>query len=280
MFCEFALPALEPFSELLFALGRLCALGLTAVDTLGQLALALGPLGQFALSVLIAACMLCEFSLSFLELSSELLLACGGLCELCERALAARGQLSKLLLAPFGERRELALPLSQRVLRRRELCPLLLELREERGFTGVLRRLGRRGELEDLGLRLGAHVGLGIGIGYELDDALPIALVTPLDLGAEAGAETLFGRQLDPVLGRERARELGAGDEAELDDRLAEALPGLLLLRQRLLEFVACEQALLDEQSPEWPPGDVGRFHRLPIGSVAESDKKRPVKCL
>ena len=62
------------------------------------------------------------------------------------------------------------------------------------------------------------------------------------------------------------ALELRPGDEAQLDDRLAEALPCHLLLRERLLELVACEQALLDEESSEGPPGDVGRFHQVSIG--------------
>ena len=231
--------------------------------------------------LVVASRMLGELALPALDQLSELPLALGRLCELCERAVAAVGQLSEFTFANVGELGELTLPLCQRFLRRRELRPLLLELGEQRRLAGVRHRLGRRDELEDLrlGLRLGLRVGIGVRIRYELDDALPSALVPPLDLGAETGAEALLGRQLDPVLGRERACELGAGDEAELDDRLAEALPRRLLLRQRALELVVCEQALLDEQSPEWPPGDVGRFHLLTIGSVAESGKSVAAKC-
>ena len=67
--------------------------------------------------------------------------------------------------------------------------------------------------------------------------------------------------------------KLGAGDHAELDDRLAQSLARHLLLRQRTLEIVAGQQTLLDEQPSEGAPGDVGRFHELTIGRVALSDK-------
>ena len=106
-----------------------------------------------------------------------------------------------------------------------------------------------------------------------MHDPLPVAFVPPLDLGAEAGAEALLGRQFDSVLRCERVGEVGAGDHAELDDRLAEALARHLLLCQRALEVVAAQQALLDEQSSEGAPGDVGRFHELTIGTVAPCDE-------
>ena len=115
---------------------------------------------------------------------------------------------------------------------------------------------------------------------HELDDALAVALVSPLDLGPEPGAKTLLGRQLDPVLGCECAGELRPGDEAELDDRLAETLSRHLLLGERALEVVTRQQTLLDEQSSEGAPGDVGRFHRLTIGIVALRGKECRAKCL
>ena len=153
---------------------------------------------------------------------------------------------------------------------------------EQSRLAGDRQRLGRGNELEDLrlGLRLGLRFGLAIGVGHELDDALPVALVAALDLGAQPRAEALLGRELDPVLRRERGRELGPGDEATLYDRLAQALAGHLLPRERELELLAREQALLDEHSSEGPPGVVGRFHRLTIGTVASGDKTRRAKCL
>ena len=117
-----------------------------------------------------------------------------------------------------------------------------------------------------LRFRLRVRIGFGCKVGHELHDPFPVALVPPLDLGAEAGSEALLGRQLDPVLRRKGACELGPGDEAELDDRLAEPLSRPLLLCQSALEVVAGEEPLLDEQPPEGPPGDVGRFHLLIVG--------------
>jgi len=93
--------------------------------------------------------------------------------------------------------------------------------------------------------------------------------VAPLDLPPESGAEARLGRELDPVLGREGARELRAGDEAALDDRLAETPARLLLLGERSLELLAREETLLHEDAPERTPGDRGRFHRRCIGSIA-----------
>src|SRR4030095_185918 len=94
------------------------------------------------------------------------------------------------------------------------------------------------------------------------------------------GAEALLRRQLNAVLRGERCRQLRTRDEAAFDDRLAPPLAGHLLLRERLLELVVGQQTLLDEQPPEGTPCDVGRFHRLTIGTVASSGQARRAKCL
>ena len=225
-----------------------------ALGLVGELPLAFGPLCQFALA-----------ALSYL---GELPFA--ALDQLGNLSLTALGQFSELTFA-FGQLGKLSLALREGFLGGRELRPLFLELGQERRFA----RFGLRLELGLDGDRLD-HVQRGRsggGIRDEADDPLAIALVTSLDLGAEARAEALLGRQLDAVLRRERVRKLGAGDHAELDDRLAQTLARHLLLCQRTLEIVARQQSLLDEQPSEGAPGDVGRFHRLTIGIVALSDK-------
>jgi hypothetical protein len=97
--------------------------------------------------------------------------------------------------------------------------------------------------------------------------------VPPLDLGPEARPEAGLDRQLDAVLRRERARKIRPRDEPELDDRLAEALSRRLLSCERTFELVVGQETLFDEDSSEWTPSDVGRFHALYIGAVAVGDK-------
>ncbi len=149
--------------------------------------------------------------------------------------------------------------LRQERLGRREFRPLLLELCEEPGLAG--RRLG-------FGLRFVRGIERDY-LGEHRPGAPALALVPALDLGAQARAETSLGRQLDPVLRGESARQLRPRDEAALDDRLAEAPAALLLTSERSLELLARQEALLDEDPPERTPGDAGRFHSRYIDVAA-----------
>src|SRR5437868_165152 len=81
------------------------------------------------------------------------------------------------------------------------------------------------------------------------------------DLRAEAGAEARLRLELDPVLLGERAGQGRMRHEAELDDGLAEPLAGRGLLLERALELLLGQEALLDQKTPEGPPGGGSRFH-------------------
>ena len=158
-----------------------------------------------------------------------------------------------------GERADLALALGECVLGRREPRPLLLQLREEQRL-GASVRLG-----------LVALDGTRIVFGLELrrlHDAerrraghSTVVLVAPLDLRAQARTESGLHRELDPVLRRERARKIGAGHEAERDDRLTEPLPRHLLLNEGAFELVVGQKTLFDEQASKGTPRNAGRFH-------------------
>ena len=170
-----------------------------------------------------------------------------------------------------GERRELAVALGESLLGRSELRPLLLELRVQ----DLL--LGRRGRLE-LGRLLvrrcfGQSLEGLIGARQGADDSPSVALVALLDHRAEPRAEAGLRCELDPVLRGERVRELRAGHEAAIDERLTEPAAGPLLLCEGVLELVGSQESLFDEQAPEGPPRYAGRFHTPSIGSVATGVK-------
>jgi hypothetical protein len=57
--------------------------------------------------------------------------------------------------------------------------------------------------------------------------------------------------------------------EALLDQDLAEALPGLLLDRERVLELCGGQQSALDEKRSQGPPVQWGRIHGCNIGTHA-----------
>jgi hypothetical protein len=125
------------------------------------------------------------------------------------------------------ERRELAMALGEPFLGRSQLRPLLLELRLD-GLCTLL-ELHRR-------VRLGVVICRrlhGVDRAQHGPETAALRLVAALDLGAEAGAEARLRHQLDPILRGEGVRELRAGDEAALDERLAEPPAGLLLLCER-----------------------------------------------
>ncbi len=161
---------------------------------------------------------------------------------LCELRLALASSLDEAdcLLSPSvslaGERADLALALGECVLRRREPCPLLLQLREEQRL-GCLVGLGRAA-LDSTRIVFGLQL-------RRLHDAerrraghSTVVLVAPLDLRTQACTESGLHGELDPVLRCERARKIGAGHEAERDDRLTEPLPRHLLLNERAFELV------------------------------------------
>jgi hypothetical protein len=98
-----------------------------------------------------------------------------------------------------------------------------------------------------------------------------------LDLGPKTCPESLFDRELDPVLVGEGARQGRARNEPELDDGLTETTSRRRLLRQGKLELVLAQEALLDEEPAEGPPGKVGRFHEGGIGTSPAEIKGSPV---
>ena len=72
--------------------------------------------------------------------------------------------------------------------------------------------------------------------------------------GSEASrVETVTVGQLDSVLLRERARELGARERSSGDEHLAEPASGCALLGQRVLEVGRNDQAPLDQELAEEP---------------------------
>ena len=97
----------------------------------------------------------------------------------------------------------------------------------------------------------------------QLRQAVPDARLpmTPLDLGEEAGAESLLRRHLDAHLLHESGCQLGAGYESALDEHLAEALAALRLGGESLFELVSRDQPVIDEQLTEQPRGDSRSFH-------------------
>ena len=103
----------------------------------------------------------------------------------------------------------------------------------------------------------------GRRVGDDLDDPPPIVFMPALDLGAQPGAETLLGRRARSRTAP-RARLASSGPETK--PHLTIVSPSLLarlLLRSRApARARRRQQALLDEQSPEGTPRDVGRFHR------------------
>ena len=173
-------------------------------------------------------------------------------------------------IAVGGERRQLDLAFGEPLLGRGEPGPLFLQLCEHDPLA-----VGRRFGLDVLddglvGLRLGVIVRVG-NTGERGPAA--VVLVPPLNLSAEPGAEPGLGDQLDAVLRRECRRELRRGDEAALDDRLAEPAARRLLLRERELELLVGQEPLLDEQASERSPRDVGRFHTRYIGAAGAGVK-------
>ena len=151
----------------------------------------------------------------------------------------------------------------------REPRPVLLEAGLELGERDVGRHVaeelvGAVAGLRCLLWRLGQPRRLAVAGG----DGRPARRVPALDLGAKTGAEALLGLQLDPVLLGERARQRGAGDVAALDQDLAEPLAGRLLRRQRVLELLVGQEALLDEKRAKRAPR-VRRSHILPFGFTA-----------
>ena len=86
--------------------------------------------------------------------------------------------------------------------------------------------------------------------------------------------------ELDPVLRRERAREIGTRNEAERDDRLTEPLARHLLLDEGAFELVVGQKTLFDEQASKGTPGNAGRFHKPDIGAVGPGDKRFLTRCL
>jgi hypothetical protein len=98
--------------------------------------------------------------------------------------------------------------------------------------------------------------------------------VTPLDLRAEPRPEPGLHGQHNAVLRRKRARQIGAGDEAELDDRFAEPFARSLLHSEGALELVVVKEALLDKKAPQGTPGDAGRFHTIGIGPILLGGKR------
>ena len=176
------------------------------------------------------------------------------------------------------EHTDLALTLGERVFGSRESRPLLLQLREEKRLgasiciglvalnsTRMVFRLGRQ-RLHDAERRRAGHS--------------TIVLVPPLDLRAQARPESGLHRELDAVLRRERAREIGTRHETERDDRLTEPLARHLLLNEGAFELVVGQKTLFDEQASKGTPGNAGRFHRLDIGAVGPGDKRYLTRCL
>jgi hypothetical protein len=94
-----------------------------------------------------------------------------------------------------------------------------------------------------------------------------------LDLGPKTCPESLFNRELDPVLVGEGARQGRTRNEPELDDGLTETTSRRRLLREGKLELILAQEALLDEEPAEGPPGEVGRFHGGDIGTSAAEIK-------
>ena len=101
--------------------------------------------------------------------------------------------------------------------------------------------------------------------------------------GVRGGRDGVEIDEVELVLLRQRARDHLLGGEAELDDDLAEALPGRLLHRERLLELIAREHARVDEQAPEGNPVQVGgsaqhdRLYRHQCGRPRDATEPAPV---
>jgi hypothetical protein len=139
------------------------------------------------------------------------------------------------------ERRELTLPVGKQLIGRRQLRPLLLQLRQERLFGGWGRPAG-------LQVRNGLERRPRLGRPLDRHDLPPaLSVVTAFDLCAQTSSESRLRRELDSVLGRQRPRQRRARDEAELDDDLAEPPTGRRLVRERTLELLVGEQASLDQ---------------------------------
>jgi hypothetical protein len=66
------------------------------------------------------------------------------------------------------------------------------------------------------------------------------------------------------VLLREHACDLRPGDEASLDEDLAQARAGRALLGERGFEILPPEEPLANEHVSQYRPGVMGRFHRQP----------------
>ena len=198
------------------------------------------------------------------------------------RAAAHSSDQANGLLSPAiplaREHTDLALTLGECVFGSREPRPLLLQLREEKGLgaslyiglvalnsTRMVFRLGRQ-RLHDAERRRAGQA--------------TIVLVPPLDLRAQARPESGLHRQLDAVLRRERAREIGTRNEAERDDRLTEPLARHLLLNEGAFELVVGQKTLFDEQASKGTPRNAGRFHRTDIGAGGPGDKRFLTRCL
>ena len=97
------------------------------------------------------------------------------------------------------------------------------------------------------------------------------SLVAALDLGPQAGSEALLLGDLDAELVHERARQVGAGDKAAVDEDLAEPLAGRRLLGERGLELAFADQPTADEQLAQGAPRDVCSFH----GCLYRHDRSR-----
>src|SRR5215204_7220052 len=82
--------------------------------------------------------------------------------------------------------------------------------------------------------------------------AAPAAL---RELVAEARPEPLLGGHIDPALLQQDLRQALHGDEAALDDDLAELAAGPSLLLERQLQIGRSDPALLDEELSEGLPG-------------------------
>ena len=234
--------------ELALAFCQLCEVAFPALGALRQFALVV-QLGAALTALARASASSREFAITryldeLCELGNLSLTALGELCEiaftlgqLCDVAFSALGQFGELALTLGRLRRRsrscalgsspFPLALGERRLGRGELRPLFLQLGEEERVGSLARVLLRA----VVGVRPGVRLGL-----RGVDDAerrraghSTVAFVSPLDLGAKSRPEAGLDRQLDSVLRRERAREVGAGDEAQLDDRLAESPAGRLL---------------------------------------------------
>ena len=72
----------------------------------------------------------------------------------------------------------------------------------------------------------------------------------------------------------EHPRHLCGGHKAVVDENLAEALAGGLLVLQRLLELLDAERAVAEQKRSQGRPRMCSSFHFLPvIGRVAPRDE-------